>query len=410
MPPGGGGAKPTTGNFWLCHGLNGTPCGYMVPRGKAWCDACGNQPPAHVSAPRGNTPAQPPQPAGETGRGKGAQRAPGAMPGPTPRPPTAAPPGAPTDASTPRRRARGGKKGEAGAPGASAANDAGSANKLAKENADLRKQLAALRAAAAGDPAQTDAPMDEGGPADADDDALAQALRDAEAALAAVKDVGGAVGAEFRATAQAKVDAARAAYRASWDLPRQLRRAERCRAGADRKAARAVALRDEADAARREAQARYDEAVAAADAALASAAAAAADVAALAAQMPRTGDPQPAPTAPLAREAGVGEALALLSSLVDSADDATLAALAAVRAALGLASTGGPAARRPTSRTALAARGRDDPGPSPHTGRRSRSRDHVPPGAEAAYADLVATGAAERGDGEGDKGGSARTA
>ena len=50
MPPGG--RKPGSAGFWLCHGCRGQPCGYMVPRGKAWCDACGNQPPPHVSAPR----------------------------------------------------------------------------------------------------------------------------------------------------------------------------------------------------------------------------------------------------------------------------------------------------------------------------------------------------------------------
>ena len=32
------------------------PCGYLVPRGKLWCDACGSQPPQHVSAVRQTKP------------------------------------------------------------------------------------------------------------------------------------------------------------------------------------------------------------------------------------------------------------------------------------------------------------------------------------------------------------------
>ncbi len=38
-------------NFWLCHGTDtkGQSCGYMVPKGKAMCYACGHEPPAHVS-------------------------------------------------------------------------------------------------------------------------------------------------------------------------------------------------------------------------------------------------------------------------------------------------------------------------------------------------------------------------
>ena len=40
-------------NFWLCHGTDckGKACGYMVPTGKIACDACGHQPPAHISCP-----------------------------------------------------------------------------------------------------------------------------------------------------------------------------------------------------------------------------------------------------------------------------------------------------------------------------------------------------------------------
>ena len=37
---------------WLCHGVAGKCCGYLVPRGKEWCDACGNHPPAHVTGVR----------------------------------------------------------------------------------------------------------------------------------------------------------------------------------------------------------------------------------------------------------------------------------------------------------------------------------------------------------------------
>ena len=81
-----------------------------------------------------------------------------------------------------------------------------------RENAELRRQVAALRAAAPGIPVVGDVTMDDGGTPEADDHiALAKALREAEAALAAVKDLGGVVGDEFRASAQAKVDAARKA-------------------------------------------------------------------------------------------------------------------------------------------------------------------------------------------------------
>ena len=36
--------------LWQCHGCNGIKCGAWWSRGKAWCDACGNQPPPHVTA------------------------------------------------------------------------------------------------------------------------------------------------------------------------------------------------------------------------------------------------------------------------------------------------------------------------------------------------------------------------
>ena len=49
---GGDGRNRGAHGFWLCHGVDGKRCGYMVPRGQAWCDACGNQPPEHVSARR----------------------------------------------------------------------------------------------------------------------------------------------------------------------------------------------------------------------------------------------------------------------------------------------------------------------------------------------------------------------
>ena len=45
----------TRHKFWHCHGKDckGEPCGYMVPTGKIACDACGHQPPAHISCPVG---------------------------------------------------------------------------------------------------------------------------------------------------------------------------------------------------------------------------------------------------------------------------------------------------------------------------------------------------------------------
>jgi hypothetical protein len=41
------------GKFWDCHGKDckGNPCGYKVPVGRIACDACGHQPPLHVSCP-----------------------------------------------------------------------------------------------------------------------------------------------------------------------------------------------------------------------------------------------------------------------------------------------------------------------------------------------------------------------
>ena len=39
--------------FWACHGKDckGLACGYQVPVGKIACDACGHQPPLHISCP-----------------------------------------------------------------------------------------------------------------------------------------------------------------------------------------------------------------------------------------------------------------------------------------------------------------------------------------------------------------------
>ena len=67
---GSSGATSSTGGrgvagYWLCRGCAGKPCGHLVPRGESWCNACGNQPPAHISAPR-------PAPAAGKGNGKGA--------------------------------------------------------------------------------------------------------------------------------------------------------------------------------------------------------------------------------------------------------------------------------------------------------------------------------------------------
>ena len=40
--------------FWACHGhdCKGKPCGYQVPVGKTYCEACGHQPPVQVSCPQ----------------------------------------------------------------------------------------------------------------------------------------------------------------------------------------------------------------------------------------------------------------------------------------------------------------------------------------------------------------------
>ena len=56
---------PPRKRFWDCHGKDakGQPCGYMVPTGKIACDACGHQPPLHISCP------------GKTCAGKGAGKA-----------------------------------------------------------------------------------------------------------------------------------------------------------------------------------------------------------------------------------------------------------------------------------------------------------------------------------------------
>ena len=212
--PAVGGAKPTNGKFWLCRGTPGRSCGYMVPRGTAWCDACGNQPPAHVTAVRSAVPAAASPQGGTSGANAPAKRArasPAAAHGPAP-PATAA-----TSADDARKRQR--KKGSVvdgvalvlgpgTAQDTAATSDAG---KLARENAELRRQLAALRTAAP-PPAGADSPMEDAGPTDHDDGVgLAAALREAEAALAAVKDLGGSIGSEVRATVQARVDAARLA-------------------------------------------------------------------------------------------------------------------------------------------------------------------------------------------------------
>ena len=159
-------------------------------------------------------------------------------------------------------------------------------------------------------------------------------------------------------------------------------------------------LRDEAGGALAAAQARYAETAAAADAALAAAAQAADEVATLAAQLPRPDDAAGGPTPAAAADHpthGVGAAIALLASLVGATDDAAMAALAAVRAAVDRAGDGG-ASRRPPSRPRPALRARDGATSPPRTGRRSRSRGHVPLGAEAAYAEVVAAAAAERGE------------
>ena len=60
--------RKTVGGYWLCSGCPGKKCGYQVPRGKAWCDACGHQPPAHVSAVR-TAARQPIKPSGNVAPG-----------------------------------------------------------------------------------------------------------------------------------------------------------------------------------------------------------------------------------------------------------------------------------------------------------------------------------------------------
>lgn len=52
---GGGKAPRHKKQFWLCLGKDckGEACGYMVPCGRIACDACGHQPPLHVSRPDG---------------------------------------------------------------------------------------------------------------------------------------------------------------------------------------------------------------------------------------------------------------------------------------------------------------------------------------------------------------------
>ena len=47
----GGGGGGGTG-YWKCLGCDGKMCGYLVPRGQEWCNACGNNPPSYVSALR----------------------------------------------------------------------------------------------------------------------------------------------------------------------------------------------------------------------------------------------------------------------------------------------------------------------------------------------------------------------
>jgi hypothetical protein len=61
---------------WLCHGKDakGQPCGYMVPKGKAMCYACGHEPPEHISGAGSGKP-KPPKGEGKDGKASDSEQA-----------------------------------------------------------------------------------------------------------------------------------------------------------------------------------------------------------------------------------------------------------------------------------------------------------------------------------------------
>ena len=103
--------------FWSCHGKDckGKPCGYQVPVGRFACDACGHQPPAHISCPSDGR-------HGDKGSGKGSKG---------------------NSAASKGQRANGGTQPD----NANAKRNA--KDSFATENASLRLQLKELRAKAA---------------------------------------------------------------------------------------------------------------------------------------------------------------------------------------------------------------------------------------------------------------------
>ena len=63
--------------YWECYGKtpDGERCGCCIPVGRAWCNGCGNQPPAHITSPpnaKGGQGSKGPKPPKGGGKGSGA--------------------------------------------------------------------------------------------------------------------------------------------------------------------------------------------------------------------------------------------------------------------------------------------------------------------------------------------------
>ena len=217
--------------FWACHGQDckGKPCGYQVPVGKTYCDACGHQPPAHVSCPEK---AKPP------GKGGGKGAADGKPPG------------------------KGGGKGRAN--GKPPNTGRGSGNTLEKQlkaaAAELQKsnkeklalgaEVKRLKEGAAARPppaAEPSMELDHDG-TDAGTSALEAAISAARAGLKqtqALTDFQKSLLPDYAATlaaAQAKLEAALVARRAASPLKKQLEGAEGHQQRSSKKVADATAL------------------------------------------------------------------------------------------------------------------------------------------------------------------------
>ena len=194
--------------FWACHGKDckGKPCGYQVPVGRSYCDACGHMPPTHISCP---------------GKGDGAKggRKPGNREGP----------------KADKVAAKGGApEGKLKAALEAKAAAEAKANESNKAQAALRAELKKVKeAAAAAPPAAAGAAMDldhEGTEAGTSAlEAAISAARDELKQTQAFTDFQKSLVPDYTAAlaaAHAKVEAALVARRAASPLKKQLEGAE----------------------------------------------------------------------------------------------------------------------------------------------------------------------------------------